>query len=1259
MKVRFLVFLSAVLCLPAQTVIDVGTGSSSLDPVISQQFVNAFYRNNFANLVSTPPVGLVRSFGSTGLIQEFNDAAKTAGVRLALVKPNTSTVSQEGTPDVFQVQALLFAHYSSVGVGTAGFPTIDTATCPNTPIGSCYWQSFDKNHALFAYTAALANGSSTFTTRYPFYTEWLNNGGIATFGPATTAETAVTSTAGSTATTQSFLNGIVLNITGGTLSGRVVSIRNPVFPVYAANGGPTGFLGLPTGPEVLVGTKRRQSFEGGAIEYEPGQGAVLRLPVTNVNLSTSVTTLRLKLNETYTLEAIPRAATGETLLDRSVSWVTTNGRVVSIQANGRSATLKAVGGGVAAVTAVSEGKISAAIAVSVQAPCCQIGEGAPTASAAQTFSDAVARNRLSVQLPSATPVRRVASGYQQDLLTTAGARVVVALPDRSAQAWILTGPILTAYEQVGGAAGPLGYPAADPTTTGRQLFENGALAGAPVQIVSGGVLTRWALLNYESGTIGPPVAAAAAFTTFTASAGIQQVFRDGAIFQIQTGLLAGRSLAVTGRILARYLALGAANGRFGAPVAEEFAIEGRRRQDFEGGYMQYTPGSDTVEAVESSRKPTVSALPASAVAGSRIRLAAGGFPENSSLRVSITGQPDFLVRTVNGSYSWEAWVPVDSPSRTVTVRAAVVGQTTVAAETAYTIRAATEARPKLTKVRGDGQSGAPGTRLPIPLRVNLRDESGSPLVGVTVAFTASPGAEIAPRTGATDINGDAEAVLRLPSGSGIALATAEASRQVVTFSAQVSGTNISNFPRLSFEGNSYVGSAAAILKYFQDRGELNGAAGTVTAPSIDTYLRNFCVLDSQANQVCDGYLSNPELPNLWRLVNFAGGTLEILPVAPVELAIREALSAGSPVLVSLRLADGTAAAVVATGVGLDGGLQVMDPNPRQPRSALGDYLGANAAITGALRLSPRAPASGGFLLTAFGSSLGAASPAGPCGATFAIPGADATGLFVYCDGSQPVYQAEITATSAYRGSLTDLASGGPRFEINGLRTGTFRVARPALNWELTSMETSFQANSVVNAASFTGDYSPGAAISIFGFGLAKANVETSVEIGGLPATVLFATPFQVNAVIPLSLTAGSWPLHLSSAFGTAEAMIDVRDAAPAIFRLSATQAAVTNQDGTLNAPNNPAARGQAIVLYGTGLGAVQNAEGTLRRTSLPVTVRGGGLDLPVVYSGLTPGAIGLYQVNVQLPGDMPPGLFQSLEIRQGGVTANPVVVAIR
>jgi uncharacterized protein (TIGR03437 family) len=84
-----------------------------------------------------------------------------------------------------------------------------------------------------------------------------------------------------------------------------------------------------------------------------------------------------------------------------------------------------------------------------------------------------------------------------------------------------------------------------------------------------------------------------------------------------------------------------------------------------------------------------------------------------------------------------------------------------------------------------------------------------------------------------------------------------------------------------------------------------------------------------------------------------------------------------------------------------------------------------------------------------------------------------------------------------------------------------------------------------------------------------------------------------------------------------------------------------------------------VVAYGTGFGAVLAAQGSLRRTTLPVQARVAGVNLNVVYAGLTPGSIGLYQLNLQLPADLPPGLFQTLEIGQGGVTANPVPLAIR
>jgi len=54
----------------------------------------------------------------------------------------------------------------------------------------------------------------------------------------------------------------------------------------------------------------------------------------------------------------------------------------------------------------------------------------------------------------------------------------------------------------------------------------------------------------------------------------------------------------------------------------------------------------------------------------------------------------------------------------------------------------------------------------------------------------------------------------------------------------------------------------------------------------------------------------------------------------------------------------------------------------------------------------------------------------------------------------------------------------------------------------------------------------------------------------------------------------------------------------------------------------------------------------------PVTVLIGGVEATVLYQGLAPGFVGLYQVNVQLPSGVAPG-DASLVIRQNGIPNNP------
>ena len=230
---------------------------------------------------------------------------------------------------------------------------------------------------------------------------------------------------------------------------------------------------------------------------------MLRPPVASLTLVPNGSA-QMNLGGTLAAQVTVYAADGTVLTDRPVSWNTSNGQVVQIQANGLMATLKAVGAGTATVTVSAEGKTSAALNVSVTSPCCQIGEGAPTAAIQQAFQNTVTRDQLSVQLPAVSPATREGNGYVQSLLSTGTPPVpyLVAVPDGSVTGYVVAGAILSQYLALGGPAGSLGYPQSDATAGGRQMFQGGALAGSPVQLVTGAILAEWGTLGYRDGLSG-------------------------------------------------------------------------------------------------------------------------------------------------------------------------------------------------------------------------------------------------------------------------------------------------------------------------------------------------------------------------------------------------------------------------------------------------------------------------------------------------------------------------------------------------------------------------------------------------------------------------------------------------------------------------------------------------------------------------------------------------------------------------------------
>jgi uncharacterized protein (TIGR03437 family) len=1270
----------ALVCVAASAQTpDIGSGAPN--EAIRQSFIQDYFRNGFNLLVTVPPLGNVKALGSLGLVQEFADVKNSAN-KYALVKPNLNAPALAGGADMFQIYPTLYAYYTTVGVTTAGYPTSDTLNCPalvSLPGNSCQYQLFDKPYALFVYKTAIL-GVSNVPLADPFYTKWQSIGGIFSAGPATAASVAITSPSGSAATVQTFDQAAIFNITSGLLSGRLVAVGPGVYSTYAANGGYLGFLGLPTSDEQLLASgHKRQTFEGGSIEYDL-TGAVppiVLYPISAITV-TPGGPLKLNLGDSVTLTAAASDPNGLPLTGRSVVWTTSNSRVLSVQSNGLTASVKAIGGGTATVSATGEGKTSTPVTFVVVSQCCALGEGSPTPSIQQAFQDAGTRNHLNLTLPTAQPVSRLGSGYIQYVQdASTGVSILLALSDRSSSAYVLRGAILAAYLQLGGPAGALGYPSSDPSASGRQLFENqAALAGNPVQLVSGAFLAKWAALSYDSGPLGAPASGQTSALSFRATAGIEQIFANGLLAAAQTGPAAGQVYFVSGLIGSVYVASGRIAGSLGFPTSDQYVSAGLNHQDFEGGYADYAPGDSAAQIHPAARKPLVTATPSSVLVGTRLRLAVGGFDPGATIRISVAGQSDFTVKTDSGAYVWQVVVPSNTKSGAVAVHA-VDTATSATATGSYTVLTAAEMVLQLTRTSGDGQVGAPGSVLGLPVNVLVADSSGSPVVGIPVQFSASPGAQVVTASIVSDDTGHAQATIRLPAGDGLALITASAGKQVVTFNARAVHSALTSFPKLN-QSNSpatnvplgngpdsitqrgaLLTSAAAIIRYYQNRGDLPSPNGLADPVALNKFLQTYCSTSAQGVQLCDGFFVQPgsqeQIVNLWRLAAFVGGNLDVSIEQSDINVVRDLVSQGSPVLLALSIPGGSGAAyVVANGVNADGSLAIMDPNPVSGITNLN-----GAAITAAVRLIPREPLTHGFVVTG-NSTFTLASASGSCGSAWTVKLDDSADQFTaaYCDGTQEIYSVDTQSSSAIRLTLTDLSAGGGSSDLAGSGLASFRISRAGAIWSARPATPAFTAAGVVNAASYIPALAPGEIFTVFGSGLTTAAHDVTVQLGGLPASIVSQSPFQVSAVAPLTLAPGVYSLTIGSALGSLAQPVTLSATAPGIFVVGSGQGAILNQNGVLNAPDNPAKRGDTIVIYCTGLGAV-NRMGSFDAAAIPVFVTVSGITLRSAFAGPAPGFPGLYQVNVLIPTTIPPGLGQALTLQQGSFTSNSVEVAIQ
>lgn len=222
---------------------------------------------------------------------------------------------------------------------------------------------------------------------------------------------------------------------------------------------------------------------------------------------------------------------------------------------------------------------------------------------------------------------------------------------------------------------------------------------------------------------------------------------------------------------------------------------------------------------------------------------------------------------------------------------------------------------------------------------------------------------------------------------------------------------------------------------------------------------------------------------------------------------------------------------------------------------------------------------------------------------------------------------------------------------------------------------------VVNAASsvpFTASVAPGEFVTLAGTGLATAPASASslpfpTTLGGVqvsvawvdvngkpqsaPAPLSFVSPTQINAMVPYSAPSDESLIAFqvtNNGVPSNTARVYCGLTAPGIFTIPSGgigNGAIQHADFSLVSGASPAKAGETVLIYLTGLGSVTPSvvagaaapSNPLASATVP-DVYIGGIKARVLFSGLTPGAAGLYQVNVTIPAGVTAGSNASIEI---------------
>jgi uncharacterized protein (TIGR03437 family) len=242
----------------------------------------------------------------------------------------------------------------------------------------------------------------------------------------------------------------------------------------------------------------------------------------------------------------------------------------------------------------------------------------------------------------------------------------------------------------------------------------------------------------------------------------------------------------------------------------------------------------------------------------------------------------------------------------------------------------------------------------------------------------------------------------------------------------------------------------------------------------------------------------------------------------------------------------------------------------------------------------------------------------------------------------------------------------------GIWYGTLPASTPAAP--------AFSANAVTNGASFLDGLTRGSVTTIFGANLALQGTAASatfvplptslsgvmVTVDSFPAPLWYVSPGQISFQIPWDEPlAGASSIQVYNGLGVSDAVTaTLSPYAPGVFEYSPsagdTEGVITHADYSLVTAAKPAVPGEEIVVWMTGFGDVAVVPDTGFESPLGATAATlptatlAGANVTVIYAGLTYGAIGLTQVQIQLPGTLPAGNPLSLQVTAGGSSSQIV-----